>query len=61
MAAGWDTTNESSRRLHERVGFEIVGKRPDEEGKVGTVIAIWQGAGRAKKEDTIYRDNPDFA
>ena len=61
MAAGWEEDNIASQKLHERAGFEIVGKRPPEEGlDVVIVIGVWKGAGAFKKEDTIYRDVPDW-
>jgi L-amino acid N-acyltransferase YncA len=57
MAAGLSNSNVSSKRLHEKVGFEVMGKRPVRDGQEGMAVAIWQGAGRVEKEDTIYRDN----
>jgi hypothetical protein len=57
MEAGWRVSNVGSKRLPERIGFEIMGKRSAEENREGTVIVIWQCAGHVMKEDTIYKDN----
>lgn len=57
----------AGRKLHERVGFEIMGRRPPgqalpkgEEGGGPTVVAIWQGSGKVLKGDSIYKGIPDF-
>lgn len=53
LVSGWDADNVRSRRLHQRLGFEVVGRHPGHGGRVPTVMAVWRGAGELRKEESV--------
>lgn len=60
IISGWDLGNENSARAHQRVGFKIIGKSSPADPKATVhVMAIWQGDGQVKKEDTVFKNLVD--
>lgn len=59
--SGWDMGNDRSGRAHERAGFKIVGRSNHDNPNVPQhVLAIWQGDGQVKKEETVFKNVPDL-